>query len=326
MRRRCLLLATGATSAASALWCSLGLAQSKERPARIAYIAERGAPNEFEQAFLRGLRERGFVEGTQLFVDFRWAGGDAERLKMLAGEALAAAPVLVVATDAASVRTVRTLDNSIAIVHPVMGDPVASGYASNLARPDRNVTGLSVLATELGAKRVELLKEAVPGLQRVGVLVNAARAPQFGAATRAAAEALGLSVVEMRLDMPDGIEPGFATAVRQGVQAIIVVSDTSTITHRAPLCAAALKQRLPTVFPNRTYLRAGGLISYGADLEAAFHRAAYYVERLLKGARPVDLPIEQPTTFQLVLSQRTARLMNFKFPQALLLRADEVIQ
>jgi putative ABC transport system substrate-binding protein len=166
----------------------------------------------------------------------------------------------------------------------------------------------------------------VPPLQRVGVLFNATRSPRFGAATREAAEAMGLGVVEMRLAMPDGIEPGVAAAVRQGVQAVVVVSDTSTITYRTALSDAALKHRIPTIFANRTYLRGGGLMSYGPDLEEAFRRAAYFVERLLKGARPVDLPIEQATTFQLVLNLRAASALDFRFPQSLLLRADDVIR
>lgn len=301
-------------------------AQPRNHPARIAYIAERGGPNEFEQSFLRGLRERGLVEGKQVVVDFRWSGGDLTRLQVLAAEALAAAPVLVVTTDTASARAVRALDKTIAIVHPSMGDPIARGYTSSLARPDGNITGVSVLATELGSKRVELLKEAVPGLRRVGVLFNVVRLPQYGEGTRAAAEALGLTAVEMRLPMPDGIESGIATAVRQGVQAIAVVSDTATITYRTALGEAALKHRIPAIYANRTYLRGGGLMSYGPDLEAAFHRAAYFVDRLLKGAKPADLPIEQATTLQLVLNLRAAKVLDFRFPQSLLLRADELIQ
>lgn len=301
-------------------------AQPRNHPARIAYIAERGGPNEFEQSFLRGLRERGLVEGKQVVVDFRWSGGDLTRLQVLAAEALAAAPVLVVTTDTASARAVRALDKTIAIVHPSMGDPIARGYTSSLARPDGNITGVSVLATELGSKRVELLKEAVPGLRRVGVLFNVVRLPQYGEGTRAAAEALGLTAVEMRLPMPDGIESGIATAVRQGVQAIAVVSDTATITYRTALGEAALKYRIPAIYANRTYLRGGGLMSYGPDLEAAFHRAAYFVDRLLKGAKPADLPIEQATTLQLVLNLRAAKVLDFRFPQSLLLRADELIQ
>ena len=301
-------------------------AQPRNRPARIAYIAERGGPNEFEQSFLRGLRERGLVEGEHVVLDFRWSGGDLQRLQALAAEALAAAPVLVVTSDTASVRTVRALDKTIAIIHPSMGDPIARGYTSSLARPDGNITGVSVLATELGSKRVELLKEAVPGLRRMGVLFNAVRPSQYGAATGAAAEALGLTAVEMRLPMPDGIDPGIATAVRQGAQAIAVVSDTATITHRTALSDAALKHRIPAIYANRTYLRGGGLMSYGPDLEAGFHRAAYFVDRLLKGAKPADLPIEQPTTLQLVLNLRAAKALDFRFPQSLLLRADEVIQ
>jgi putative ABC transport system substrate-binding protein len=207
-----------------------------------------------------------------------------------------------------------------------MGDPVAAGYSSSFSRPDRNVTGLSMLAAELGPKRVELLREAVPGLQRVGVMFNAVRSPRYGDATSVAAEALGLVPVEMRVAMPDGIAAGFATAARQGVQAVAVVSDTATITHRKPICDAALRHRLPTIFANRTYLRGGGLMSYGPDLEAAFHRAAYFVERLLRGARPADLPIEQPTTIQLALNLRAAKDIGFSFPLAMQLRADQLLR
>jgi putative ABC transport system substrate-binding protein len=323
IRRRELL---GGIAASGLATSNPARAQPKGRPARIAYLAERGGPNEFEQAFLRGLRERGWVDGEQVQIDFRWAGGDAQRLKTNVIEALAASPALAVVTDRASARAVQALDPGMAIVHPVMGDAIAAGYSGSLSRPDRNLTGVSALATELAGKRVELLKEAVPGLQRVGVLFNAVRPLEYGAGTRAAAQTLGLTPIDMLLAMPDGIDSGFAAAARQGVQAVVVVSDTSTITHRAPLCEAALKHRIPAIFANRTYLRAGGLMSYGPDLEGAFHRAAYYVDRILKGARPADLPIEQPTTILLVLNQRTAAAMGLRFPQPLLVRADEVIQ
>ena len=190
------------------------------------------------------------------------------------------------------------------------------------------MTGASVFAIELSAKRLELFKEAVPVLQRVGAVFNAARAspPSGFAATQAAGDVLGLKVLDMRMTMPDGISADFASAVRQGAQGMVLISDPTTISQRALLCDAALAHRLPAIFPNRTYLRAGGLMSYGPDLEAAFHRAAYFVDRILKGARPADLPIEQPTRFQLVVNLKMAKALGLTIPQAVLLRADEVIQ
>lgn len=316
-------MATGA--AAMLFGMHEATAQPKTHPPHVGFIAERRGRNEFEESFLRGLRERGLIDGENVLVDFRYSGFDMQRLRAAASELVAMAPVVIVASDLVSVRTVHSIDSTMAIVHPAMSDPILSEETGSLARPDRNITGASVLATELGGKRVELLKEAVPNLQRIGVLFNVIRPLQYGAATRAAAEELGLTVFEMRPSMPDGIEAAFLAASRDGVQAVVVVSDTSTITYRAQLSDAALKHRIPSIYANRTYLRGGGLMSYGPDLEGAFYRAAYFVERILKGARPADLPIEQAATFQLTLNQRAARALDFKFPQALLLRADEVI-
>jgi len=213
-------------------------------------------------------------------------------------------------------------------VCPAFGDAVAQGLTSSLARPDGNVTGISVLATELAYKRIELLKEAVPTLRRAAALYNADAAPPAQAlqASMTAGKELGIEVVEMPVRLPQGIDAVFAAAVRQGVQGVAIISSTPTITYRAPLCELSLTHRLATIFANRAYLRAGGLMSYGPDLEGAFHRSAYFVDRILKGAKPADLPIEQPTTLNLILHQGTAKAMAMRFPQSLLLRADEVIQ
>jgi len=167
----------------------------------------------------------------------------------------------------------------------------------------------------------------VPGLRRAAALFNASAPPGQGVAVSVAAgKDLGIEVTAMPVRLPEGIAAAFATAVRQGVQGVAIVSSTATITHRAPLCELSLAHRLPTIFSNRAYLRAGGLMSYGPDLEGAFHRSAYFVDRILKGAKPAELPIEQPSTFQLVLNRVTAKAMGITLPQALLLRADEVIQ
>jgi putative ABC transport system substrate-binding protein len=274
------------------------------------------------------MRERGYVEGTHLVIDYRWANGDLQRLQAMAAEMVAAMPDVVVAPDGFGARNVRALNPAIPIVIPAMGDPIDSGYTRSIAHPDGNITGLALFAIELSRKRLEMFKEALPGLQRVGALFNAARtSPPVGfPATQAAGDALGIKVIEMRVALPEGISAGFASAVSQGVQGVVIISDTATISHRAPLCDAALAHRVPTIFANRTYLRAGGLMSYGVDLEGAFHRSAYYVDRILKGARPADLPIEQPTRFELAVSLKTAKALGLTIPQSMLLRADEVIE
>jgi putative ABC transport system substrate-binding protein len=296
---------------------------------RIGYISFRPGPNEFEQAFVRGLRERGWIEGQNLLIDFRWAAFDRERLQPLVNELLALRPALMVVPDGpGALGMIRAQNPAMPIVVPAFSDPVAQGYTTSLARPDGNATGISVFGTELASKRIELLKEAVPTLRRAAALYNANAAPPTRGvqASMTAAKELGIEVVEMPVRLPEGIDAAFAAAVRQGVQGVAVISSTATITYRAPLCELSLAHGLPTIFSNRAYLRTGGLMSYGPDLEGAFHRGAYFVDRILKGAKPAELPIEQPNTFHLVLRQRTARSLGLRFPQALLVRADEVLE
>ena len=303
-------------------------AQPQARMPRIGYLSARPGPNEFEQAFERGLREHGWAPGAQLVLDYRFAGFDAERETAHVAAMMASRPDVIVVADNLIGRAARSLSQTVPVVVPAFGDPVASGATSSLARPDGNMTGTAVFNTELSRKRLELLKQAVPGLQHAAVLYNLRRRskPLGVAASLQAGEALGIKVSELGLALPDGIDEGLAQAVRQDVQGVAILSDTATITHRAPICAATLAHKLPTIFANRTYLRAGGLMSYGPDLEGVFQRAAYFVDRILKGAKPAELPIEQATTFQLVLNQRTARALGLRFPQSLLIAANEVIE
>ena len=302
-------------------------AQPAGRPARIGYLSSRPGPNEFEQAFERGLRERGLSPGSQVVIDYRFAGFDAERENTNIAAMLASRPDVIVVTDGLVTRSPRSLGQVAPVVVPAFGDPVASGATSSLARPDGNMTGTAVFNVELSRKRLALLKQAVPGLQHAAALFNGRRRtkPAGVAVSLQAGEAIGVKVTELGLALPEGLADGLAQAVRQGVQGVAILSDTATITHRAAICDATLALKLPTIFANRTYLRAGGLMSYGPDLEGAFQRSAYFVDRILKGAKPADLPIEQATTFQLVLNQRTARALGIRFPQPLLILADEVI-
>jgi len=305
-----------------------GRAQPAPKVTRIGYISFRPGPNEFEQSFLRGLRERGWGEPQNLAVDFRWAAFDQKRVPVMVAELLALQPALMVVADGSgALAMIRSLNPAMPIVVPAFADAIAQGVTSNLARPDGNVTGVSALATELASKRMALLKEAVPSLRRAGALYNAATpAPRGVALSVDAGKELGVEVTEMPVRLPEGIDNAFAVAARDGVQGVAIVSSTATITYRAPLCELSLAHRLPTIFSNRTYLKAGGLMSYGPDLEGAFHRSAYFVDRILRGAKPAELPIEQPTKFELVINLKTAKALGLTVPQSLLLRADEVIQ
>ena len=321
--RRTMLHGTAAFMAATAAH----RAQPQGRPPRIAYLSARPGPNEFELAFERGLRERGWILGTNVVIDYAFSGFDIERENANVAALTASKPDVIVLGDSLFGRPVRSL-NALPVVFPAMGDPVATGYTTSLARPDGNMTGAAVFSVELSAKRLEVLKQAVPGLHHVAVLFNVRRRskPLGVAVAVEAGKTLGVKVTELGLALPEDLADGLVQIVRQGVQGVIINSDTATIAHRAPICAATLAHKLPTIFANRTYLRAGGLMSYGPDLEGVFHRGAYFVDRILKGAKPVDLPIEQATTFQLVLNQRTARELGIRFPQALLIQATEVIE
>jgi putative ABC transport system substrate-binding protein len=324
--RRTVLCGSGV---ALAFLAGAGRAQSPGKPWRVAYLSFRRGPNEFEEAFQRGLRERGLIEGSNLLVDYRWAGHDLERHRANVAEALALQPTLAVIVDRSETwPMVREINPRLPIVLPAMGDPIAQGISRSLARPDNNMTGSSVFATELAFKRLELLKESLPGIRRVAAVFNGARPrrPLGVVATVAAGKELGIDVIELPVALPDGIDATFVAAVRQGVQGLAIVSDTGTIDFRNPLCDRSLAHRLLTIFSNRTYLRAGGLMSYGPDLEGAMRHSAYFVERILKGVQPADLPIEQTTAFRLTLNLRTAKALDFKFPRSLMVRADEMIE
>ena len=302
-------------------------AQPQGRPPRIAYLSLRPGPNEFEQAFERGLRERGWVPGAQVMLDYWFAGFDAERENANIAAMMASKPDVIVVAEGQLGRPVRSL-TAIPIVVPAFGNPLAQGDTTSLARPDGNMTGSAVFNVELSAKRLELLKQAVPGLQHAAVLFNVRRRskPIGVAATVEVGKALDVKITELGLALPEGLADGLTQAVRQGVKGVTIVSDTATIAYRSAICAATLAHKLPTIFSNRTYLRDGGLMSYGPDLEGVFQRGAYFVDRILKGAKPADLPIEQAATFQLVLNQRTARALGVRFAQSLLIQADEVIE
>jgi putative ABC transport system substrate-binding protein len=223
-------------------------------------------------------------------------------------------------------KAAKDATRTIPIVMATSGDAVQEGLVASLSRPGGNITGLSVLNRELSGKRLEVVKEAVPGLKKIGALFNGnnpAMPPQFGE-VKAAAERFGIEAMPLDVSFPDGIDAAFIAANKAGVGAVMVLSDSSTIAHRSQLSAAALKYRMPTMFSNRDYIRAGGLMSYGPNLAENFRRTAGIVDKILKGASPALIPVEQPTKFELVINRTSAKTLGIALPETLLVRADDI--
>jgi putative tryptophan/tyrosine transport system substrate-binding protein len=279
-------------------------------------------------AFQQGLHELGYVEGQNLAIEFRYAEGSLDRLPALAAE-LVRLPVDVIVTggeNAARVAQHATHTISIVIVAGV--DPVRVGLVASLARPEGNITGLSSLGPELGGKRLELLQEALPTASRVAVLLNPANinAVHEWREMEGAAQALGVQLHALAVRQADELESAFTTATSVGAVALIVFRDLFLETHRTRILHLAAQRRLPVMSVLRDFVDAGGLMSYGPSLPDLYRRAADYVHKLLTGATPADLPVEQPTKFKLVLNLRTAQALGVTFPPTLLFQADEVIR
>lgn len=328
MRRSRFILA-GAALATEAIWRpSLALGQPLPRQAVVGYLAQRAGPWPLDAAFLEGLRELGYVEGRQFRMEYRW-GHAAADLPSLAADLVRMRVDVIVSSGYPSNKALKdaTLAVPIPVVMATSGDAVQEGLVASLSQPGGNITGLSVLNRELSGKRLELIREAVPGLKRVGALFNGsnpAMPPQFSE-VGTAAQLMGLQAVALNVSFPGGIDAAFADAQKIGVGAMMVLSDSSTIAHRAELSAASLRHRMPTMFANRNYIQAGGMMSYGPDLNDNFRRAAAYVDRILKGASPSTMPVEQPTRFELVINRGTAKALGIVLPQSLLLRADDFV-
>ncbi len=281
----------------------------------------------FIEAFRQGLRDLGYVEGQNLVIEERYAEGRAERLPALAAELIGAKVDVFVASGAAA-GLAATRAATVLPVVCVTGDLVATGLVSSLARPGGNVTGFSLLSEDLTVKWLELLKEALPKLARVGVLVDTSPGVQPAQRQRAETTAprLALGLVMLEAADADSIDRAFARAAREHVGGLVVASSTVFAGRNHQIVALAEKHRLPAMYEHRDFVEAGGLMSYGPDLRDVFRRAAVYVDRILKGAKPAYLPVEQPTKFELVINRKTAKALGLTIPPSLLLRADEVIQ
>src|SRR3989454_497288 len=302
-------------------------AQPAEKLARIGYLSL-GSAADTPKALLQGLRELGYVEGQNLVIEYRYAEGKAERLPDLAAELVSLSVDVIVAGGTPPPLAAKRATRTIPFVMTSAGGPVGSGLVASLARPGGNVTGLSTFTRELAAKRLQLLKEVVPGVSRVAVLWNAANpyAVLNMRETEAAAQTLGVQVQSLEVRGPDDFENALPAAIRGRAGALIVVDDPLTFAYRMRIADFAARNRLPAMYGFREFAEAGGLTAFGANLADLYRRAATYVDKILKGAKPSDLPVEQPTKFELVINMKTAKALGLTIPQSLLLRADQVIE
>jgi len=302
--------------------------QQRTKVHRIGYLASASGLGPLEEAFRQGLRELGYVEGKNIAIEYRLAQGKLDRLVDLAAELVRLKVDIIIVQSTLDAFAARRATTTIPIVMAASGDAVGTGLVASLARPGGNVTGLTVLARELSGKRLELLKEAVPRLSRVAVLWNAANPDKARdlEETEVQARALGLRLQSLEVRGPNDIESAFRAATSKGAGALFTLTDALIITHQSRIVELAAKGRLPAMHEQREFVEAGGLMSYGPNDADLFRRAATYVDKILKGAKPSELPVEQPTRFEFVINLKTAKKIGLTIPPELLVRADKVIK
>jgi putative ABC transport system substrate-binding protein len=310
-------------------------AQPRAKVARIGFLASASLESPETRvtvdAFRQGLRDRGYVEGQNILIEYRTADGKIERFAGLASELARLKVDLIVAPSTPAARAAQKATTTIPIVSQAMADPVGDGLVASLARPGGNITGLTFLGAELVPKRLELLKQALPKVSRVAVLWHPGA---FGErttsdmlkATEDAARTLGVQLQLVEVRSPDELDRAFATMMRKRADALFVFPSPMFFGERRRIVDLAAKHRLPSMSNAREFVELGGLMAYGASLTDLNRRAATYVDKILKGAKPGDLPVEQPTKFELVINLKAAKALGLTIPQSLLVRADEVIQ
>ncbi|MFO1306643.1 MAG: ABC transporter substrate-binding protein [Burkholderiales bacterium] len=336
MRRRDLIaMIHGAASLGLFAAARHAVGQRTVKPFRIGYLSLRAGPNARDEAFVERLRELGYKSGDNLLIEYRWADEDLSLLERQAGE-LARLPVdIIVTAQAPAVRIAKKATTTVPIVMAAVADPVGAGLIASFARPGGNITGLSVVTTDLAAKRLQLLRELVPGATRVAVLAwdvlrrdaaSKEREPSFVAETEAAGRLLGVEVRAHFFGSAAELPQAFAAIAQARSQALIVKNNSLTYELRAPISESSRRLRIPDMYEASDLVAAGGLVSYGPSAPELYRQAAGYVDRIFKGAKPADLPVQQPTKFDLALNLRTAKAIGLTIPQSMLLRADEVIQ
>jgi putative ABC transport system substrate-binding protein len=317
---------------AAAAWPLAARAQQGEHARRVSILMNAAADDSEGQsyvaAFQQGMQELGWSVGRNLRIDIRWGGDDADRWRRYAEELLGLSPDVIVAAGGAIVSRLQRVSRTVPIVFAQSIDPVGAGVVASLARPGGNATGFAQFEYSLSGKWAELLKDIVPGLKRIGVLREPANPAGIGqwAIIQAAATAAGMEVSPLAVRDPGEIERGVASFAREPNGGLVVAVGSSTTLHRGAIIASAARHRLPAVYAYRYFVTAGGLISYGPDLVGQYRRAAGYVDRILKGEKPADLPVQAPTKYELVINLKTARTLGLDVPPTLLARADEVIE
>jgi putative ABC transport system substrate-binding protein len=322
VRRRAFLTSSASALAATPL--------SAQRLPRIAYLGVQAEatldPRQIEQ-FKAGLAENKLIDGRTVAVEYHWADGKPERLLALAQALGARSDVDVIVTvGSQAVRTLLATGTKIPIVMAVIGDPVGPGFVKTLARPAGTITGLSMVNVELEGKRLDILRAAVPSITKAMVLLDPGMQGEGVDTLERAAQALGVELVLTSVASAGEITPAFERAVGQGVNGLVTMASPFLNFQRARIIALANRHRLPSIWEVDTFTRAGGLMSYGPSFADMYRRSAGFVAKILKGANPGDLPVEQPTRFELVVNVRTARLLGLSLPQSFLARADEVIE
>ena len=279
------------------------------------------------EAFRQGLRSLGYIEGQNLLIEYRYAGGKDALLPDLAAQLVHLNPDVILTWTVVGARVAKQATATIPIVSGSMSDPVAAGLVASLARPGGNLTGLTSLTPQLSAKRLQLISEVVPGLPRVAVLSTPNPTAQLGLReTEVAARSLGVRLQALDVRSPDDLDSAFSAIVRERAGAVIVLADALFIQHRKRLVDLAAKHRLPAIYFGKEHVDAGGLMSYAPSFPDMFRRAAIYVDKILKGAKPADLPVEQPTKFELVVNLKTAKALGLTIPPSVLARTDHVIE
>ena len=310
--------------------CAPAEAQQPTKVARIGILfgASPSANAGRGEAFRKGLHDLGYIEGKNIVIEDRYAEGKLDRLPALIAELLRLSVDLIVTAGPAVTRPVKEATSTIPIVMAFDSDPVGSGFVASLARPGGNITGLSSLSPELTGKRLELLKETVPKLLRVAVLGNpgnTATALNFKEA-EVAAGAYGLQVQSLEVRGPSDLDSAFSTMIKGRADALLPLGDSVVVFHRERIVNFAAKNRLPSMHGDKAWVEAGGLMSYGPDILDNFRRAATYVDKILKGTKPADLPVEQPKKFEFVINLKTAKQIGLTIPPNVLARADKVIK
>jgi putative ABC transport system substrate-binding protein len=328
MKRREFIALIGGAAAAWPLAARAQQPTLPVRPARVGVLSASPPTSAMLTAFREGMRERGYIEGQNLFIDVRWPQGTFEQNPSVAADLTSANVEVIVAWSTPAVIAASRATSAIPIVMVSVGDPVGSGFVTSLARPGGNITGLSATTLDLSAKIVGLLVEFVPGVKRVGVVSNPYN-PNVAEQLRETMDAvhkIGLQSLVVEAHTPEEFDRTFARLSMERVNGVVLLAASAVIEHALRIAELARAARLPTIFQRRENVEAGGLMSYGSDVKNQFRQASFYVDRLLKGAKAADLPVEQPTKYELVINLKTAKALGIEVPLSLMIRADEMIE